>query len=104
MHLHPYPLLVGTICILHLSNIEIFRTALTYPEFDLGSMGGILLSTLNILSVALERILPAITGLMPEKAPIVVFLLQGCNALSTRIPYPTKQIDSEAERRVAIVR
>ncbi len=44
-------------------------------------------SSLTFIAIMLERILPTVTLVMPDKAPLVICLWSGCNGLALRIPY-----------------
>lgn len=43
---------------------------------------------LALLTATLDRMIPIAGMLMSDKAPIIVGLMSGCNALSARIPTP----------------
>jgi|SRR5580698_10284351 hypothetical protein len=43
---------------------------------------------LALLTATLDRMIPIAGMLMSDKAPIIVGLMSGCNALSVRIPRP----------------
>ncbi len=102
MHLHLYPIIVGTMCFHRLlsTNWGLAAMAPSRPQSDL--VTGFLHRLIAGAEVVLERILPTVSALMPDRAPLIICLLNGCNALALRIPYgvsrATRRRDFECDR------
>ncbi len=53
---------------------------------------------LALLTATLERMIPIVGMFMSDKAPIIVGLMSGCNALSARIPTPASVMPADDVR------
>jgi hypothetical protein len=89
--MHLYRLVIGTIWFHQLLSVNSGRATVAFPQAQLSSILGLLHSLIAATVVVLDRILPTISALMPERAPLVICLLGGCNALALRIPYRSER-------------
>jgi hypothetical protein len=84
--MHLFHLIIGTVGLYQLQCLNSDRASVAYPQIQFGAIADLLHSLIGATTVVLEGILPTISALTPERAPLVICLLGGCNALALRIP------------------
>jgi hypothetical protein len=84
--MHLDPLILATICLQQMVYANSQQQGFSLSLNDLATGLAVLHSALSFIATMLERILPTVTAVMPDKAPLVICLWSGCNGLALRIP------------------
>jgi hypothetical protein len=85
--MHLYRLIVAAICLQQMLCANSQQHGFTLNAQHLATGLAMLHGALSFFATMLERILPTVEAMMPDKAPLIIWLLIGCNGLAIRIPY-----------------
>jgi hypothetical protein len=80
-----YPLIVTAICLQKVSSADLRHPFAASTQFHIAPALAALHVGLIFTAAVLETIVPTVTAMMPDQAPLIIGAWTGCNALALRV-------------------